>query len=272
MQSAIFVDAGYLYAQGSALLAGHKQPRTQIALDIEKALDHLKAFARQRAEGERLLRIYWYDGLQRSGRLSSEQEQVAGAFPVKLRLGVVNSNGDQKGVDSLIVTDLIELARNRAITSAVLVSGDEDIRVGVQIAQTFGVQVHLLGIRPARGSQSPDLIREADSHGEWDETVLSAMMSVRDLDVPPPAAAVTIADAPSSFLSHVGECIADTLETLDPAVIAAARRAFKANPTNVPPELDRPTLGKLKKRLARELLDEERKAYRQAFRTILSRA
>jgi hypothetical protein len=30
----------------------------------------------------------------------------------------VNSSGEQKGVDSLIVTDLIDLARNRGITDA----------------------------------------------------------------------------------------------------------------------------------------------------------
>jgi uncharacterized LabA/DUF88 family protein len=34
----------------------------------------------------------------------------------------------------LIGTDLIELARNHAISDAVLLSGDEDLRIGVQIA------------------------------------------------------------------------------------------------------------------------------------------
>ena len=54
---------------------------------------------------------------------------------VKLRLGQLNSAGQQKGVDSLIVTDLMELARNKAISDAVVVTGDEDIRIAVQIAQ-----------------------------------------------------------------------------------------------------------------------------------------
>ena len=65
----------------------------------------------------------------------------------------MNSVGEQKGVDSLIVTDMINLARNRAISDAVFVSGDEDLRVGVQQAQEFGVRVHLVGIKPSRGSQ-----------------------------------------------------------------------------------------------------------------------
>src|SRR5580704_9640346 len=58
---------------------------------------------------------------------------------------------------------MIALARNRAISDAVLVSGDEDLRVGVQQAQEFGVRVHLVGIKPSRGSQSLFLLQEADT-------------------------------------------------------------------------------------------------------------
>lgn len=44
-QIAVFVDAGYLYAQGSTLLAGQKQPRNQIALDTDWALEQLEKAA-----------------------------------------------------------------------------------------------------------------------------------------------------------------------------------------------------------------------------------
>lgn len=278
MQTSIFVDAGYLHAQGSALLAGQKQPRSLVVLDVDKVMAALRSLAFRCAPGERLLRIYWYDGLPRSGRLNAEQEQVAGAQLTKLRLGVVNSQGDQKGVDSLIVTDLIELARNRAITSALLVSGDEDIRVGVQIAQTFGVQLHLLGIKPARGSQSPDLIREADTHTEWDETVVADLMTIRQpLEVQlPPVASPPVANAqamqPSAMdlSSAVKICIDDTIDSLDQISLDSALRAFKVNPSSVPPELDRPALGRLRSILKRELSDEERKQYRAQFRAELA--
>ena len=108
------------------------------------------------APGVRLLRTYWYDGLPRANRPTPDQNEISDAADNKLRLGMVNSQGEQKGVDSLIVTDLIELARNRAISDALILSGDEDIRIGVQVAQTYGIRIHLLGIRPARGSQSAD--------------------------------------------------------------------------------------------------------------------
>ena len=86
---------------------------------------------------------------------------------MKLRLGQINSVGQQKGVNSLIVTDLIELARNGAMSDALHLSGDEDVRIAVQIAQSFGVRVHLLGIEAAKDSQSPLLLQEADTTSRW---------------------------------------------------------------------------------------------------------
>jgi len=275
---AIFVDAGYLLTQGSALLSGQKQLRSQIVLDVEKTLDHLRLLASVCAPHETILRTYWYDGLLRTGRMSSEQEQVSNAQFTKLRLGVVNSQGDQKGVDSLIVTDLIDLARNRAITGAILVSGDEDIRIGVQIAQTFGVQVHLLGIKPARGSQSPDLLREADTHHEWDEAVLHEIMQIKEsaktVDAPPAAMspeAKLVSKDQDTFSSQVKCAIDETFDALAQVDLDSALKGFKANTASVPPELDRPTLGRLRSLLGRDLTDEERKDYRKLFKGELNK-
>jgi hypothetical protein len=39
LRTAIFVDAGYLFAQGSVLLAGEKQGREFMALDIPPLVD-----------------------------------------------------------------------------------------------------------------------------------------------------------------------------------------------------------------------------------------
>lgn len=128
----------------------------------------------------KLLRIYWYDGIIGGARPSSEQGLLGHLDDVKLRLGLVNNSGQQKGVDSLIVTDLIELARLKSISEAILLAGDEDLRIGVQIAQNYGVRVHLLGIKPARGSQSLQLLQEADTTTEWDESVVESFLAVRE--------------------------------------------------------------------------------------------
>ena len=83
-------------------------------------------------------------------------------------------------MDSLIVTDLVELARNRAISDAVLVSGDEDVRIGVQIAQSFGVRVHLIGIEPRRNNQSRALMQESDTATEWSKSTIDRIMARRE--------------------------------------------------------------------------------------------
>ena len=178
MRYAVFVDAGYLFAQGSKALAGQMLPRDHVDLDIPAVINKLRIAADNRAPSANLLRIYWYDGLVR-GNLSPQQEEVAFMEDVKLRLGIVSPAGRQKGVDSLIVTDLVELARNGAITDVVMLSGDEDLRIGVQIAQGFGVRVHLIGIQPSRGSQSLTLLQESDTTTEWKRTDVDEFMAMR---------------------------------------------------------------------------------------------
>ena len=98
---------------------------------------------------------------------------------MKLRLGMIAFTGRQKGVDSLIVTDLIELARNHAISDAILLYGDEDVRIGVQIAQSFGMRVHLLGIEPGANNQSRLPRQESDTTTEWQQPEVELFLAVQ---------------------------------------------------------------------------------------------
>ena len=111
MRTAAFVDAGYLYAAGSKLLSGTNLPRNPVQLDIDAVLAALREAVAAVSPSSSLLRVYWYDGVLRTGP-TAEQEKLADSDGVKLRLGMIAFTGRQKGVDSLIVTDLIELARN----------------------------------------------------------------------------------------------------------------------------------------------------------------
>ncbi|MEI7894770.1 MAG: hypothetical protein WCI05_16860 [Myxococcales bacterium] len=98
-RTAVFVDAGYLFAAGSKLIANEKLPRGELHLDYDAVL---KLFVSLTAEltGLPLLRIYWYDGTA----TGPTPQQLALAYrpSVKLRLGFVNQQGQQKGVDSLV--------------------------------------------------------------------------------------------------------------------------------------------------------------------------
>lgn len=93
-------------------------------------------------------------------------QQIVAALPnVKFRMGRLNAHGQQKGVDALIYRDLMTLARERAISDAYLLSGDEDLREGVRSAQDMGVRVGLVGIAPLGHTfnQSRELVDEADT-------------------------------------------------------------------------------------------------------------
>ncbi len=159
---AIFVDAGYLYAAAGRLVAG-TEDRRAYDLDAEGLIDALIDKARTIFADSRLLRVYWYDGARRRIH-TSEQQTIAELPDVKVRLGNLNANNQQKGVDSLIRSDLESLARHRAISDAALIGGDEDLVSAVEAAQGYGARVHLWGIEAPDGrNQAEPLLWEVDS-------------------------------------------------------------------------------------------------------------
>lgn len=173
---AVLVDAGYLFAEGARALSGRRVARSDVLLDHRIALDHLARFARGKT-GMPLLRIYWYDAT--ANRPTRSQMVLAEQADVKLRLGRVDADGRQKGVDALIASDLVSLARNRAMADCVLLSGDDDLRIAVSEVQGMGVRVHLLGICPVSRTQSRLLRQEADSADEWGTGILGGFLHCR---------------------------------------------------------------------------------------------
>lgn len=267
-QCAVFVDAGYLFAQGSAALVGAKVERRQCSLDISAIVAKLKAIAQDRAPDVRLLRIYWYDGAVAGTGLTVEQTSLAGLDDIKIRLGFINSAGQQKGVDSLIVTDLIELARLKSISDAVLVSGDEDVRVGVQIAQAQGVRVHLVGLHPARGSQSRQLAFEADTCLEIGQADIASFLSVTNADTARMQPQIARPSSPTSATSAetiITQTIKAYLDTLKPEDQTGIAKALHDG-QGTPPEHDRVMLGKCRDALGRQLERPEIKFMRADVR------
>lgn len=136
--AAVFVDAGYVFGGGSRAAFG--KPRSRRALAVVDVPGLIRRFADRAADccghDIRVLRSYWYDGAV-DGVPAPEQVAIADLPRVKLRLGRVSSGG-QKGVDGLIILDLINLARDRAIDVAILVSGDEDLVLIARLAELTG--------------------------------------------------------------------------------------------------------------------------------------
>lgn len=266
---AVFVDAGYVFAAGAVLVSGENRPRGDIDMDFDAFLSEVEGFA-ARVSALPLLRVYWYDGT--SSGPSPQHLTLAFKSHVKLRLGFVNAFGQQKGVDSLLVTDMITLARNRAMADAVLVSGDEDIRVGVQQAQEYGVKVHLLGIKPSRGNQSNFLLQESDSTHEWSEQEVGRFLRHQPRNLAP------VAESSSQGISHkpstqtgvqpqplvsVEQVAKLASSEVDPAHIEAVLQNYDGS-KQLPPELDRPLLGKARVHLG-ILNPDQKRLLREAF-------
>jgi len=80
----------------------------------------------------------------------------------------------QKGVDSLMTLDLVNLARDRAVDTIVLVSGDRDLEEAVRVAQGVGCRV--IVAFPPNAGVATTLRQLADAQLEIDLADLQRML------------------------------------------------------------------------------------------------
>ena len=120
------------------------------------------------------------------------------------------------------------------MSTAYLISGDEDIREGVVAAQQMGVRIGLLGVpsRDGRPKQADTLVREADEHFVLDRAAdidphVRAVQPVQQPAIPAGAAAPSPREVGRSF----GQQWADAAT---PAEIAN----LKAQVPRIPTQLD----------------------------------
>ncbi|MFJ8467013.1 NYN domain-containing protein [Streptomyces swartbergensis] len=211
----VLVDAGYLLGAAASLLAGEPS-RSRITVDHTALIQGL----RERAESDTqqpLLRIYWFDGAP--DRVPQPEHRRLRVMPrVTVRLGALTrSDGRwaQKGVDAAMHAELTELARNRACSDVVLVTGDGDLLPGMMAAKEHGVAVHLWAVQAADGdyNQSEDLVAEADERRVLDRTWITKAVRAKEhtgVCAPQPAprpeiAAILSAPLPESALAAAAE-------------------------------------------------------------------
>ncbi|MDX3130440.1 NYN domain-containing protein [Streptomyces europaeiscabiei] len=211
----VLVDAGYLLGAAASLLAGEPS-RSRITVDHAALIQGLRE--RAEADTERpLLRIYWFDGAP--DRVPQPEHRRLRVMPrVTVRLGALTrSDGRwaQKGVDAAMHAELTELARNRACSDVVLVTGDGDLLPGMMAAKEHGVAVHLWAVQAADGdyNQSEDLVAEADERRVLDRIWITKAVRAKDVggicapqSVPrPEIAAILSAPLPESALATAAE-------------------------------------------------------------------
>lgn len=201
----VLVDAGYLLGAAASLLAGEPS-RSRIVVDHAAVVAGL----RERAEletGQPLLRIYWFDGAP--DRVPQPEHRRLRVMPrVTVRLGALTRTDGrwaQKGVDAAMHAELSELARNRACSDVVLVTGDGDLLPGMMSAKEHGVAVHLWAVQAADGdyNQSEDLVAEADERRVLDREWITAAIRARDVAgvCPPPGPSPEIRPEIAAILS-----------------------------------------------------------------------
>ncbi|MGY4736940.1 NYN domain-containing protein [Streptomyces sp. ATMOS53] len=218
----VLVDAGYLLGAAASLLAGEPS-RSRITVDHAALVQGLREQAESETERP-LLRIYWFDGAP--DRVPQPEHRRLRVMPrVTVRLGALTrSDGRwaQKGVDAAMHAELTELARNRACSDVVLVTGDGDLLPGMMAAKEHGVAVHLWAVQAADGdyNQSEDLVAEADERRVLDRTWITKAVRAKEtggICAPPPAtrpeiAAILSAPLPDSGLAPAAERTAEEAE------------------------------------------------------------
>ena len=143
--------------------------RESVSWNYAGILEVLRNVARDHT-GLPLLRCYWYEATV-EGRRSSEHEILADLPGVKLRLGKMKP-GRREGVESEIHRDLTTLARNRAISDALVVSAEDDLAQVVADVQDLGLRVILVHIAAPGWTAATALRQECDEIVEISEAHL----------------------------------------------------------------------------------------------------
>jgi hypothetical protein len=153
---ALFVDAGYVLADGAMAVHGTRR-RESVSWDYAGLLQLLEGMAREQS-GLPMLRCYWYEATV-EGRRSEEHDALADLPGVKLRLAKMRP-GRREGVEGEIHRDLTTLARNKAVTDAVVVSAEEDLAQVVADVQDLGMRVTLLHVAFEGNGTIPRALRQ----------------------------------------------------------------------------------------------------------------
>lgn len=180
---AVFVDAGFVCAC-AADAAGFE--KAEVGLDGEALVDTFRT-----AMLHRFLRAYVYDANfreqdvaddpQRAERrriLAEQHTRLSETRGVQVRLGtLVGRPVRQKGVDTKLVLDMVDLAQQGAYDIAVLFGGDSDLAGVVETVQRIGKTVCLvLPETKASGSVSRELLVLADDEFHITEASLANLV------------------------------------------------------------------------------------------------
>lgn len=210
---AVFIDVGYLRAEGKNFFC-NLTSQTRIRMNTREIVDwcrgieghlhkaywydgtypknHKSAKSQQNTLSElkqipdfelRLGRIVEIRPKNEPGLRATLNKMVSdlGQDPIQFineleKNGAFKPEHKQKGVDTLLVLDLVMLAQQGKIDKAVLITGDGDFTEAVRVAQNLGTRVSVA--TPNRNSVARDLSKLADNIIDLDQETLNKMTTV----------------------------------------------------------------------------------------------
>ena len=230
MRYAVLVDAGYFYAALATRISGSSY-RGAVKVNEEQFIARL--LEQVEAEcGANLLRILWYDG-GKDGIPDSDQRRIGNLDGVKLRMGRINTYGEQKGVDLRLGLDLVLMAVNRTVEFAYVISGDDDLTEAVEDAQQLGLRVKVLAVPQAGNDDVPFAVAQ---------NLTLAADGVLLID--PKNINESVTEAPSSAAKRVAEApMKQPSVKPTPAMMAKPRQpGVQSAPSSPPPPAPRTPL------------------------------
>lgn len=263
---AVFVDAGYFWVQITNIILGGRAQRNKLSIDYDILRSELLSQARSQFPSVDLLRVYWYDGPGPDGK-TPDHHALENLDDIKLRLGTRNGVGAQKAVDGLIIADMISLAQSKAISDALLISGDADLTPGVIAAQNLGIRVHLLSMGSATAT-SPYLRSEMDFKHHWDDGVIK--LFAKPTNTQPQVVVAEVKEAEPVVDAEVDKDLARVAAKVSAEIDKAV--LSKINPKDLlPKEIDGKLLSVAKAAIGRSLDVAEKRQVRSEFKKHLSK-
>ena len=178
LRAVAFVDAGYLRNLGARALGC-----SPAEVHIDGAA--LREWLHRLAEPFRFMRGYVYDGRYppehpKASVQAAQLDELADTSQIRLRLGVLRERDrgrsvEQKGVDTLLVLDALQMAQVNAYDIAFLVAGDADFAEVVDAVQRLGRTVAVVVMENLQ-AVSKDLRQAADEFPLLEAKELKALV------------------------------------------------------------------------------------------------
>ena len=219
---ALFVDASYVLADGAMAVHGTRRGES-VSWDYEGLLQLLSVLARERT-GLPLLRCYWYEATV-DGRRTAEQDALADIPGIKLRVAKIRP-GRREGVETEIHRDLTTLARNGAVSDALVVSAEEDLAQVIADVQDLGMRVTLVHIAvDGNWTISRSLRQESDDileiGGEQLRPYVELIVGAEPAHADEPDDADRVERAPGRLLANGHSAVAGVGSYQPPAIYTA---------------------------------------------------